>query len=95
MKEPTPTAIPNRNHTNERAYADGDPEDGKHTTNPVAIQSNECLAENSLEIHKSIRLSGQSTRARFYNRFGRIVFFAQAFWRPRGIWAAIILVPED
>ena len=44
--------ISNRNHANERAYADGDPKDGKHTTNPVAIQSNECLTENSLEIHQ-------------------------------------------
>ena len=33
--------ISNRNHTNERAYADGYPQDGKHTTNPVAIQRSE------------------------------------------------------
>ena len=57
--------VSNRNHTNERAYADGYSKDGKHTPNPVAIQGSECFAENRLEIHKSIRLSGQSRRARF------------------------------
>jgi len=72
-------SISNRNHTNERAYADRYPQDGKHTANPVAIQGSECFAENGLETHKSIRLSVQFRRAKFYYRFGRIVCSPRPF----------------
>jgi len=43
--------ISNRNHTNERAYPDGYSQNRKHTPNPIAIQGNEGLAKNGLEIH--------------------------------------------
>ena len=43
--------ISNRNHTNKRAHADGYPQNGKPTANPIAIQGSEGLAKNGLEIH--------------------------------------------